>query len=293
MSDADRAHRQNPGQPFDAAWLAAPVSESAPGYDAPPTAPGAGDVAPEGLRALIAGLDLTTLSGEDDVTRVETLCATARAPLGAEDPLRCAAVCVFPAFVPTAREALDGSGVAVATVAAGFPHGLSDPVVRRSEVAAAAAAGADEIDIVIARHKALHGDWQALYDEVAAFKAAAGAAHLKVILSTGELGGAATVARASLTAALAGADFVKTSTGKESVNATAEAAQAILAALAAYRSRSGHTVGFKPAGGVGTPEAAAAYRAQARALLGATATGPSHFRIGASSLLDKLIERLR
>ncbi len=283
---------RNPGQPFDASWLAQPLHELAPGAEDAPAQPAAEDLSPPGLRALITALDLTTLSGDDDAARVRALAARAATPLPGAPELTCAAVCVYPAFVADAKAALDGTGVGLATVAAGFPHGLSDPAVRRAEVEAAASAGADDIDIVIARHLARDGAWGALYDEIAGFRAAAGAAHLKVILATGELGAADAIARAALTAAMAGADFVKTSTGKEAVNATPEAAQAILAALAAYRARTGHSVGFKPAGGVSSAEAAAGYRAQTRALLGEDATAPALFRIGASSLLDRLIAAL-
>lgn len=254
------------------------------------------------LLQILGAIDLTTLASDDTVTRVRHLCRTARTPLPrevrdtlprAQGSYRVGAVCVFPAFVPEALEALEGSGVPVATVAAGFPHGLSALSSRIREVAAAREAGAQEIDIVIRREWALTGNWKALFEEVRAFREAAGECYLKAILSTGELGALSRVGRAALTALMAGADFVKSSTGKERVNATLPAGLAMARALAHYQKVTGVRAGIKPAGGIRTSAEAYSWLLMAREMLGESATGPNRFRIGASSLLGDVIEKLR
>src|SRR5690625_4774680 len=201
-------------------------------------------------------IDLTTLAGDDTPGRVRRLCGKAVAPvrsdllaeLGVEDlGLTTAAVCVYHDMVPTAVEALRGTGIPVAAVSAGFPAGLSPFETRVEEIRRSVAEGAAEIDIVISRRHALLHDWQALYDEIRAFRAACGDAHLKAILATGELGTLRNVYRASMVAMMAGADFIKTSTGKESVNATLPVSLTMVRAIRDYHDRTGIRVGFKPA----------------------------------------------
>jgi len=252
------------------------------------------------LRAITL-MDLTTLQGDDTPDRVRRLCAKARQPvrpdlleaLGAgELPVRVAAVCVYHAFVETARKALEGSGIRVAAVSTGFPAGLSPMSTRLAEVRASVAAGADEIDAVITRAHALAGDWSALYDEVAAFREACGEAHLKVILGTGELGTLRQVLRASLVAMMAGADFIKTSTGKEPVNATIPVGLVMVRAIRAYQERTGHAVGFKAAGGIRAAKDALLWLALMKDELGPRWLRPELFRFGASGLLTDIERQL-
>ncbi len=213
------------------------------------------------LRAITL-MDLTTLAGDDTPGRVRRLCAKARQPvspeilegLGAADlPIRTAAVCVYHTLVETAVEALRGSGIPVAAVSTGFPAGLSPFRQRVEEIHESVQAGADEIDIVITRAHVLTGNWEALYDEVRTFRDACGDAHLKTILATGELATLRNVAKASLVCMMAGADFIKTSTGKESTNATLPVGLVMARCIRDYRERTGHRVGFKPAGGSARP----------------------------------------
>ncbi|MFC1575719.1 deoxyribose-phosphate aldolase [Gemmatimonadota bacterium] len=262
--------------------------------------PSRGGLVPSLVRILCA-LDLTTLSGDDTVARVKALCRRAQAPLprgflallgGAALRPRVAAVCVFPAFVPSAITALGASGVRVATVAAGFPHGLSGLEERVQEVRAAVALGAQEVDVVIRREWALSGKWERLHQEVREFREAAGSACLKVILATGELGEPNRIARAALTVLQAGADFVKTSTGKEKVNATLTAGLAMTAAIRAYEDLAGFRAGLKPAGGIRTAQDGLLWLRLVETEMGPEATGPDRFRIGASGLLDSLVERM-
>src|SRR6202140_2867332 len=212
------------------------------------------------LRAITC-MDLTTLSGADTDERVRRLCAKARQPiqheliqkLGIESlNIKVAAVCVYHTFVETARRAIEGSGINVAAVSTGFPAGLSPFEERVAEIRRSVEAGADEIDVVITRAHVFGGKWQALYDEIAAFKNACGPAHLKVILGTGDLLTLRNVARASMVAMMAGADFIKTSTGKEPVNATLPAGLVMVRAIREYAQQTGMAVGFKPAGGIRT-----------------------------------------
>src|SRR3989441_558108 len=210
------------------------------------------------LRAITC-IDLTTLQGDDTPTNVLRLCAKAKQPVRSDILERLeaidlgitvGAVCVYHAFVPLAVEALEGSGIPVAAVSTGFPAGLNPLPLRIEEIKASVAAGASEIDVVITRALALAGDWEALYDEVRAFREACGDAHMKVILGTGDLATLATVARASLVAMMAGADFIKTSTGKEAVNATLPVGVVMTRMIRDYHERTGYAVGFKPAGGI-------------------------------------------
>lgn len=246
-------------------------------------------------------MDLTTLAGDDTPGRVRRLCRKARQPvradlleaLGADAlPVRVAAVCVYHAMVPAAVEALRGTGIPVAAVSAGFPAGLNPLPQRIAEVRASVEAGAGEIDIVIARRHVLTRDWPALYDEVRAFRDACGAAHLKVILGTGELATFRDVARASLVAMMAGADFIKTSTGKENVNATLPVGLVMTRAIREYHARTGVRVGFKPAGGIRSAKDALEWLILMKEELGTAWLRPELFRLGASGLLTDIERQL-
>ena len=252
------------------------------------------------LRAITL-MDLTTLQGDDTEGRVRRLCGKARRPVRADllaamgmadVPITVAAVCVYHAYVETAVRALAGSGIPVAAVSTGFPAGLSPFRTRLDEIGASVAAGAEEIDIVVTRRHILTGDWQALHDEVRAFREAAGAAHLKAILATGELATLTNVARASMVAMMAGADFIKTSTGKEPVNATLPVGIVMARMIRAWHERTGAWVGFKPAGGIRTAKDALAWLAMMKEELGDRWTHPDLFRFGASSLLGDIERQL-
>ena len=246
-------------------------------------------------------MDLTTLAGDDTPGTIARLCAKARRPvrddllqaLGvAHTRITVGAVCVYHDMVAPAVAALRGSGIPVAAVSTGFPAGLSPFALRVAEIEQSVAAGAQEIDIVISRRHALLGDWQALYDEVRAFRAACGAAHMKTILATGELGTLTTVYQASMICMLAGADFIKTSTGKESVNATLPVGLTMLRAIRAYHEHSGHVVGFKPAGGVRTAKQSLDWLILIKEELGDAWLQPHLFRFGASALLTDIERQL-
>ena len=252
------------------------------------------------LRAVTL-MDLTTLSGDDTPGNVRRLCAKARQPLrpdlvealGATSLApKVAAVCVYHRYVPTAVEALDGSGIPVAAVSTGFPAGLSPFEQRVAEISASVAAGAREIDVVITRAHVLTGDWQSLYDEVKSFREASGQAHLKAILATGELATLTNVARASVVAMMAGADFIKTSTGKEGVNATLPVSLAMVRQIREYAQRTGYKVGYKPAGGIRTARQATDYLLLMKEELGREWLEPHLFRFGASSLLTDIERQL-
>ena len=253
------------------------------------------------LLKAVSVLDLTTLSGDDTPARVRRLCAKARRPLrvdlldalGMGDrALSVAAVCVYHAMLPSARAALAGSPVRLAAVSAGFPAGLAPLETRVQEIEASVAAGADEIDIVIHRGHVLTGNWRELYDEVRTFREACGEAHLKAIVAAGDLATLRNVGRASLVCMMAGADFVKTSTGKEAVNATLPVALVMARAIRDYHERTGHRVGFKAAGGIGAAKAALAYQTLMNEELGHEWLEPELFRIGASSLLGDIERQL-
>ena len=252
------------------------------------------------LRAITC-MDLTTLSGDDSADRVRRLCAKARQPLqdhiinalGIEElNIHTAAVCVYHAFVETAVKALEGTGIPVAAVSTGFPAGLSPLAERVDEIRRSVEAGASEIDIVITRAHVFNGDWQALYDEVAAFKDACGPAHMKAILGTGDLLTLRNVARASMVAMMAGTDFIKTSTGKEAVNATIPVSLVMVRALREYAERTGYAVGFKPAGGIKTAKHAIEWMALMKDELGRSWLEPTLFRYGASSMLGDIERQL-
>ncbi|HEY3285816.1 MAG TPA: deoxyribose-phosphate aldolase [Gemmatimonadaceae bacterium] len=252
------------------------------------------------LRAITL-IDLTTLSGDDTPGNVKRLCAKARHPLrpDLEEALGVAslrptvgAVCVYHEMVPTAVAALEGSGIPVAAVSTGFPAGLSPFKQRVEEIGASVQAGAREIDVVITRGFVLTGQWEKLYDEVRAFREACGEAHLKVILATGELATLTNVARASWVAMQAGADFIKTSTGKESVNATLPVSLAMVRQIREYRERTGFQIGYKPAGGIRTAKQALEFLMLMNEELGREWLEPTLFRFGASSLLTDLERQL-
>ena len=252
------------------------------------------------LRA-ISCMDLTTLSGDDTDERVRRLCAKGRRPLqhelvaklGIESlDLKVAAVCVYHVFIETARRALEGSGIRVAAVSTGFPAGLSPLTERVDEIRRSVEAGADEIDVVITRAQVFGAKWQALYDEIASFKHACGPAHLKVILGTGDLLTLRNVARASFVAMMAGADFIKTSTGKESVNATLPVGLVMTRAIREYANQTGFAVGFKPAGGIRTAKQSLEWLALMKEELGPSWLKSDLFRFGASGMLADIERQL-
>jgi deoxyribose-phosphate aldolase len=247
----------------------------------------------------IACMDLTTLSGDDTPARVLRLCAKARQPLRADlmaalglEALHTGAVCVYHEMVAPAVQALAGCAIPVAAVSTGFPAGLSGMETRLREIELSVQAGAREIDIVIGRRHVLQRDWAALYAEMQAFRAACGDAHVKAILATGELQTLDNVARASWVCMLAGADFIKTSTGKEGVNATPEVSLVMVRAIRDYLALSGHKVGYKPAGGISSAKAALQYLTLMKEELGNEWLQPSLFRFGASSLLTDIERQL-
>jgi deoxyribose-phosphate aldolase len=252
------------------------------------------------LRA-VQCMDLTTLAGDDTAGAVQRLCQKARHPvradllaaLGVADtPITVGAVCVYHDMVPAAVAALRGSGIPVAAVSTGFPAGLSPFELRVREIEESVASGAAEIDIVISRRHVLTGHWRALYEEVRAFRAACGDAHMKTILATGELGTLRNVAMASMVCMMAGADFIKTSTGKEPVNATLPVSLTMARAIRAYREQTGYLVGFKPAGGIRTAKQALDWLILMKEELGDEWLRPNLFRIGASSLLTDIERQL-
>ncbi|MGC3937765.1 deoxyribose-phosphate aldolase [Roseobacter sp. EG26] len=250
------------------------------------------------LRAVTC-IDLTTLSGDDTEDRVTRLCAKARQPVAQSvldtlgmPGITTGAVCVYHEMIPAAVRALKGTGIPVAAVSTGFPAGLSPLHLRIAEIDESVKAGAAEIDIVISRRHVLSGNWQALYDEMCAFRAACGEAHVKAILATGELGSLRNVARASLICMMAGADFIKTSTGKESVNATLPVTLVMIRAIRDYHLRTGFRVGYKPAGGISKAKDAITYLAMMKEELGDRWLQPDLFRFGASSLLNDIERQL-
>ncbi len=243
-----------------------------------------------GIRLAIECMDLTTLEGKDSEGRVRSLCAKAVRPAPhLPDVPSVAAVCVYPNLVRVAKDALRGSGVKVASVATAFPSGLSSLEVKLADTKAAIASGADEIDMVIDRGAFLSGHYAAIADEIAAVKALCGPVHLKVILETGELGTYDNVRRASDLALDAGADVIKTSTGKVGTNATFPVAVVMCEAIRDYARRTGRRVGLKVAGGCRTTKQALTYLVIVKETLGEGWLNPDLFRIGASSLLDDLL----
>ncbi len=252
------------------------------------------------LRAITC-MDLTTLSGDDTDDRVRRLCAKARQPIEhaiekclkiEELNIKVAAVCVYHRFVETAVRALEGSGIHVAAVSTGFPAGLSPVEERVAEIRRSVEAGADEIDIVITRAHVFGGKWQQLYDEIAEFKHACGRCHMKAILGTGDLLTLRNVARASVVAMMAGADFIKTSTGKETTNATLPVGFVMTRAIRDYAQETGMAVGFKPAGGIRTAKQSSEWLALMKEELGVPWMKADLFRFGASGLLNDIERQL-
>lgn len=310
VSDSNLAHLlkpadRNPGIPLDLDWVESiQVNRSAVERRAS-TLPGRRTVKKQWqaawlLRAITC-MDLTTLGGDDTPGTVIRLCAKARQPirqdlvqaLGVESlGIRTGAVCVYHQMVPTAVKALEGTDIPVAAVAAGFPHGLSPMKQRIEEIKASVESGATEIDIVITRAHVLNNEWTALYDEVAAFRETCGEAHLKSILATGELGILRNVQKASVIAMMAGSDFIKTSTGKESVNATIPVGLVMVRAIREYLDRTGYRVGYKPAGGIRTAKQSLDWLILMKEELGDPWVKNDLFRIGASTLLADIERQL-
>ena len=253
------------------------------------------------LLKAIRCMDLTTLSSDDTPDRVRRLCSKALRPLKQELSndlgitslnLTVGAVCVYHALVETAAKALKGSNIPVAAVSTGFPHGLSPLPRRIEEIRDSVSAGALEIDIVITRAHVFSGNWEALYQEIKSFREACGDSHLKTILGTGELGSLRNVAKASLVCMMAGADFIKTSTGKEPQNATLPVSLVMLRMIRDYYQKTGHKVGFKPAGGIRTAKQALEWQILMKEELGREWLEPELFRFGASGLLTDIERQL-
>jgi len=253
------------------------------------------------LLKAITCIDLTTLAGDDTPGRVRRLCQKALRPvrgdilqaLGVADlRITTGAVCVYHNFIEVAAEELAGSGIPVAAVSTAFPAGQIPLNLKLAQIEGAIRAGADEIDIVISRSRVLTGDWRGLYDEVKLYREACGRAHLKTILATGELGTLSNVAKASWVCMMAGADFIKTSTGKESVNATLPFGLVMARAIRDYCALTGHAVGYKPAGGISKAREALNYQVLMKEELGRAWLEPALFRFGASSLLGDIERQL-
>lgn len=301
----DAPHQRNPGFPLDLDWVGR-VRMNRSALERRAGSIGARRSVKKEWQAAwllkaITLMDLTTLNSDDTAGRVERLCAKARHPLrsdivaglGVEGlNIRPAAVCVYHSFVGTAVKALEGTGIPVAAVSTAFPHGLAPLDTKLREIEASVADGAKEIDIVIERHMVLNGDWQALYDQIRAFRQACGDAHIKTILGTGELATLNNVAKASLVCMLAGADFIKTSTGKEKVNANLPTSLAMIRMIRWFHEETGIEIGYKPAGGIASAKLATDYLALMKEELGTHWLQPHLFRFGASSLLTDIERQL-
>ena len=299
----DHPEPRNPGMDLDLDWVMSAQANTSAIERRASSLPGRRSVKKDyqaaWLLKAITLIDLTTLAGDDTAGRVRRLCAKAMQPVRQDlldalgmGPITTGAICVYHDMVETAVAALQGSGVPVAAVSTGFPAGLSPLPLRIEEIRESVKAGAKEIDIVISRRHALTGNWQALYDEMRAFRAACGEAHVKAILATGELGSLRNVARASLVCMMAGADFIKTSTGKESVNATLPVSLVMIRALRDYYDRTGYRIGYKPAGGISKAKDALVYLSLIKDELGNRWLHPDLFRFGASSLLGDIERQL-
>lgn len=302
-----RAQRpaRNPGLPLDLSVVQSVRVNSSAAERRVAALPGRravkGDAQSAWLLKAVTCIDLTTLNGDDTEGRVRRLCAKAAQPvrpdllaaLGMGDRrITTGAVCVYHRFVAAAVDALAGTGIPVAAVSTGFPAGLAPHATKLAEIEASVKDGAQEIDIVITREHVLVGNWQALYDEVRDYRAACGQAHIKTILATGDLKTLRNVTRASLVCMMAGADFIKTSTGKEGVNATLPVSLSMLRAIRQYRDMTGIDIGYKPAGGVSKAKDVLSYFALMKEELGHAWLQPDLFRIGASSLLGDIERQL-
>jgi deoxyribose-phosphate aldolase len=294
---------RNPGLPLDMDWVRRVQANTSAIERRAATLPGRRSVKKDyqaaWLLKAISLIDLTTLAGDDTENRVRRLCAKAKQPVSPDllerlgmTGLTVGAVCVYHDMVPAAAVALQGTRIPVAAVSTGFPAGLSPFHLRIAEIGESVAAGAKEIDIVISRRHVLTGNWQALYDEMGKMRAACGEAHVKAILATGELGTLRNVARASLVCMMAGADFIKTSTGKESVNATLPVTLTMIRAIRDYHDATGIRVGYKPAGGISKAKDALTYLSMIKDELGDRWLQPDLFRFGASSLLGDIERQL-
>ncbi|MEO1537387.1 MAG: deoxyribose-phosphate aldolase [Pseudomonadota bacterium] len=294
---------RNPGTPLDLDRIRAVQANTSAIERRAATLPGRRSVKKEHQAAWLAKaitmIDLTTLSGDDTVGRVARLCSKARQPVRSElletlglPGLKVGAVCVYHDMIEPAVSHLQGTGIPVAAVSTGFPAGLSPFHLRVAEIGESVAAGAEEIDIVISRRHVLTGNWQALYDEMRAFREACGPAHVKAILATGELGSLRNVARASWVCMMAGADFIKTSTGKESVNATLPVSLVMMRAIRGFYDHTGYRVGYKPAGGISKAKDAVTYLTLVKDELGDRWLQNDLFRFGASSLLGDIERQL-
>lgn len=296
--------RRNPGLDFDAGLVAGVRIDHAATLRRAATAVARRsvkqDAQKEWLLQAIRCMDLTTLAGDDTAGRLARLCGKARQPLRPElqlrlavpPPLRVAAVCVYPRLLSRALELLEGSEVPVTPVSTGFPAGQIGMGAKLREIRTACAAGARELEVVITREHALSGSWRKLYDEVKRFRAAAGPAHIKVILAVGDLLSLRAIARASMAAMMGGADFIKTSTGKETSNATLPAALTMLRMIRDYHDLTGCRVGFKPAGGISTAKQVLSYMVLVKEELGDEWLQPRLLRFGASSLLGDVERQL-
>ena len=294
---------RNQVMPLDLRWVASVQANTSAIERRAATLPGRRSVKKDYQAAwlckAISLIDLTTLSGDDTEGRVLRLCAKARQPVSPDllarlgmTGLTTGAVCVYHEMVPAAVAALQGTNIPVAAVSTGFPAGLSPFHLRLAEIGESVAAGAREIDIVISRRHVLQGNWQALYDEMREMRAACGDAHVKAILATGELGTLRNVARASVICMMAGADFIKTSTGKEGVNATLPVTLTMIRAIREFYDRTGIKVGYKPAGGIAKAKDALVYLSMIKDELGDRWLQPDLFRFGASSLLGDIERQL-
>ena len=294
---------RNPGMELDLDWVAGVQANTSAIERRAASLPGRRSVKKDYQAAwlckAVSVIDLTTLAGDDTEGRVRRLCAKARQPVRAEllealgmTGLTTGAVCVYHDMVETAVRALEGTAIPVAAVSTGFPAGLSPFRLRIAEIGESLACGAREIDIVISRRHVLTQNWQALYDEMREMRAACGAAHVKAILATGELGTLRNVARASLVCMMGGADFIKTSTGKEGVNATLPVTLTMVRAIRDYETRTGIKIGYKPAGGIARAKDALVYLALMKDELGHPWLQPDLFRFGASSLLGDIERQL-
>ena len=298
-------HARNPGIAFDADVVDSLRVNRSAAERRIATLPGRRSVKKEWQAAwllkAVSCIDLTTLAGDDTPGRVQRLCAKARRPvrqdlldaMGMGDAkITTGAVCVYHNMIETAVKALEGTGIPVAAVSTGFPAGLSPLSTRIKEIELSVAAGAREIDIVIDRGLVLTGDYRAVYEEMKQFRAACGAVHVKAIIGAGDLGTLTNVARASMACMMAGADFIKTSTGKEPVNATLPFALIMTRMIRAYHEMTGQRVGFKPAGGISTAKDVLNYQILMKEELGLAWLQPDLFRIGASSLLTDIERQL-
>ena len=294
---------RNPGVALDAGWVAS-RRVNQPAVLARVAALNGGRSVKQAHQAAwlvkaIQCIDLTTLSGDDTPGRVARLCGKARRPLRDDlmqalglNQLQVAAVCVYHEMIAPAVQALAGSGIPVAAVSTAFPAGLGSLETKLREVELSVAAGAMEIDIVISRRHALLADWSALYDEVKAYREACGPAHMKTILATGDLATLENVARASWVCMMAGADFIKTSTGKEGVNATLPVSLVMVRAIREFHQLHGVQIGYKPAGGIASAKLALQYLVLMKEELGDDWLQPALFRFGASSLLTDVERQL-